>query len=425
MPNGDLTVVVIIGVFVAALALGFYFGRLLEKERAEKRKRKSPSFIASSSQDLRSPGTYTDIPSTAKNREIINSLFSTLIKLKGKDLNEIYSVLATFVQSNTCAHYVAILSRENRAYTVKGSAGLSALTAEKMKLSEDDGLIRWLNEKNTPINLSSKRGDAQLRYFQQFSENISDSILYPLSPAHDLVGVLVAMNNKKGGTFSEADEYLFSIISGIYAFFIHNLRLDVELEQTNLNTIIAFAIFLEKRDKYTQGHSERVRDLSTQLAKKMRFDMAFINKIKRASALHDIGKIGIPDMILNKPGKLNDDEFQKIKEHPEIAARMLEPLTFLKDSLPGILYHHEKVDGTGYPKGLKGDDIPVEAQIISVADVYDALTTDRPYRLAFPHDMALNMMWEMNRKNFNAEILREFVSMVSDKSKKSNPEVKK
>jgi HD-GYP domain-containing protein (c-di-GMP phosphodiesterase class II) len=418
MPNGDLTVIVIIGIFFIALALGFYFGRIIEKGKRLGGKATQRSSLSSPTGNLSNP------PSTAKNREIINSLFSTLIKLKGKDINEIYSVLATFVQNNTTANFVALLSLENHAFVIRGSAGLSAATAEKMKLSEDDGLIRWLREKNTPINLSAKRMDAQLRYFQKFSENISDLILYPLS-ADELIGVLIVMNNKKGGTFSEADEYLFSIISGIYAFFLHNLTLDIELEQTNLNTIIAFAIFLEKRDKYTQGHSERVRELSLQLAKKMRFDQAFINKIKRSAALHDIGKIGIPDVILNKPGKLNDEEFQKIKEHPEIAARMLEPLKFLNDSIPGILYHHEKVDGTGYPKGLKGDDIPVEAQIISVADVYDALTTDRPYRLAFPHDLALNMMWEMNRKNFNADILREFASMVSDKNKKSNPEVKK
>ncbi len=425
MHNATLIIVLIVVISVVSLVAGFFLGSVVERN---KRKTKDPSGQPLSVKSAIEGRTTKIMPEAmvSKGKETINSLFSTLITLKGKDANEVFSILANFVPNNTGADCAALLMKEKDAYVIKGAAGLSSQTVEKLHFPENDGIIKWLKDKGLPIQLSDKRLDAQMRIFKQYKEGFTEAHLYPLGATQDLLGVLIALGKKKGNELSESDTQFLSVLSGIFSFFLHNMLLDTELEQTNVNTLIAIAIFLEKRDMYTQGHSERVRELSEKLAKRMRFERKFIATMCRAAALHDIGKIGIRDEILNKPGKLTEDEFAVIKEHPEIAARMLKPLNFLKDSLPGILYHHERFDGTGYPQGLKGDQIPEEAQIITIADVYDALTTDRPYRKAFSHEESVSMMMEMNRKNFNPEILKEFLAMLSaEKSTRSHPEVPK
>lgn len=424
--NQVLIVLVFIVIFFISLGAGYYLGRLGKKDSfPENRDRDliSPQSRPSGKGHLDSRATKI-MPDSAsgnrKSKEIINSLFSTVVELKGRDVNEIYSILASFITNNTCADFSAIFAKQDTDYIMRGSSGLSAHAQDKIKFSQNDSFIRWVAEKNVPIFLSEKRGDIQIKNFKHLDENIDELMLFPLCPRKELLGILLAMTKKKGGEFSEIDETLLSIMSGIYAFYIHNMNLDKELEQIYINTTIAIATFLEKRDKYTQGHSERVKELSVRLAKKMKLDKKdkkYMRKLSLSASLHDIGKIGIPDAVLNKPGKLTDEEFNKIKEHPEIGATMLEPLSFLRDCIPGILYHHEKYDGTGYPNKLKGDKIPLEAKIISVADVYDALTTDRPYRAGFKHEVAVDMMWEMNKKNFDPEILGEFISMYSEKEK--------
>lgn len=427
IPMHDVTLVItlIVIIFAVSLVAGYFLGSFTERKKKRRHDPSEKPLPAKSVTESRSTKT---MPETlvSKGKETINSLFSTLITLKGKDANEVYSILTNFIPNNTSADCAALMLKEKDMYVIKGAAGLSSNTIERMHFPENDGMIKWLKQKGTPIQLSDRRMDAQMRIFKQYQEAFTEAHLYPIIASQDLMGMLIAFGKKKGNELTESDTQFLSVLSGIYSFFIHNMLLDTELEQTNVNTLIAIAIFLEKRDVYTQGHSERVSELSEKLAKRMRLEKKFIATMCRAAALHDIGKIGIRDDILNKPGKLTEEEFEVIKEHPEIAARMLKPLNFLQDSLQGILYHHEKYDGTGYPQKLKGDQIPIEAQIITVADVYDALTTDRPYRKAFTSEEAISMMMEMNKKNFNPDILREFLAMLAaEKSSRPHPEVVK
>lgn len=161
------------------------------------------------------------------------------------------------------------------------------------------------------------------------------------------------------------------------------------LEKLSVGIIETLARTLEAKDQYTEGHSQRVADYATLVAQKLGLDQATIQNIQLASLLHDIGKIGIPEKILHKPARLNDEEFEYIKSHPTIAARMLEPLDILKPLVSWIEFHHERYDGKGYPRGISGNAIPLGARIISVADSFDAMTSDRPYRYAMDKDMAL------------------------------------
>lgn len=177
-------------------------------------------------------------------------------------------------------------------------------------------------------------------------------------------------------------------ILGVILFLIpllvarHSFKLYMDMRKTYLDTIKALANALEAKDPYTRGHSERVAKLAVAIAEDLNLSQDLIQNLNYAAILHDIGKIGIPEIILNKPGKLSDEEFAKIKEHPVKGASITNNVDFLSQASLFILHHHERLNGSGYPKGLKGAEIPLGAAIIAVADVYDALTTDRPYRNA-------------------------------------------
>ena len=155
-----------------------------------------------------------------------------------------------------------------------------------------------------------------------------------------------------------------------------------DLERLLINVVKSLVYAIEAKDVYTRGHSERVSQHCMRLAAHLGMNDKEKKVLQLAALLHDIGKIGTPEQILQKPGSLDDKEMNCIREHPQKGYNILKPLEKLSDSLPGILHHHERYDGQGYPAGLKGEEIPFQARLIAVADTYDALTTDRAYRFA-------------------------------------------
>lgn len=160
------------------------------------------------------------------------------------------------------------------------------------------------------------------------------------------------------------------------------------------NVIISLANIVEAKDSYTEGHTRRVSELSRMIASNMNFDEEALRNIELAGIVHDIGKVSTPDQILNKPGRLSKEEFDIIKEHPEVGERILKPLTSMNSILHPVRHHHEKLDGTGYPDGLKGDEIILESRILAVADIFDALYTDRPYKTKFTIEKTLEILME-------------------------------
>jgi putative nucleotidyltransferase with HDIG domain len=164
-----------------------------------------------------------------------------------------------------------------------------------------------------------------------------------------------------------------------------------ELRTAYVQTIRALAEAVDAKDAYTRGHSERVGVYASKLAREMNFPKEFIERVYIAGVLHDVGKIGVPDHIITKPDRLTDDEYAEIKKHPEIGAKILEPVTFLADIVPCVRHHHEWYDGSdqGYPLKLAGDRIPLPSRVILVADTVEAMTSDRPYRKALPLEAVL------------------------------------
>jgi putative nucleotidyltransferase with HDIG domain len=204
----------------------------------------------------------------------------------------------------------------------------------------------------------------------------------PLRTTDDILGALYVDTVSGVGRFNDADLELLAAVGNQAGMAMHRVRLMGELERLLLDTIKAITATIDARDGYTHRHSERVAALVSQLSRELGMSEAERETAELSALLHDVGKIAVPDAILNKTGTLTVEEFDEMKKHPVHGVHILENIqsAAVKAVLPGVHYHHERYDGTGYPEGLKGDAIPFLGRLLSVADVFDALTSTRPYR---------------------------------------------
>jgi HD-GYP domain-containing protein (c-di-GMP phosphodiesterase class II) len=200
---------------------------------------------------------------------------------------------------------------------------------------------------------------------------------------------------------------MLSIVGSRAAAAIENARLYEDLRATFQQTIQGLARAIDKMDRYTAGHSERVAFYATYLAVRLGLPLEVVEIVRQSALMHDIGKIGCV-MNLNKPGKLTQDEYEIFKRHPGYGREILDPIKFLHPLIPGVHLHHERWDGRGYPLGLRGNDVPLIARIIAVADTYDAMTSDRAYRLALPHEVAIGEIDRCAGTQFDPEVAHSF-----------------
>lgn len=215
-----------------------------------------------------------------------------------------------------------------------------------------------------------------------------------VSPQVRTVGNLVAVN-KISGSFDAEDNRLFEALASQASTVLQIAGLFKDANELLLDFIKTLARVIDAKDPYTCGHSERVSDYSVQIARCLDCSAESVFYVRLGSLLHDIGKLGVPDHILAKAGKLSDSEYEEIKKHPGKGMKIVEQVHHLHNTLPAIIEHHEKLDGSGYPHGLHGDQISLMGRIVAVADVFDALTTDRPYRKA----MQLNEVFDFLNEN--------------------------
>ena len=210
-------------------------------------------------------------------------------------------------------------------------------------------------------------------------------------------------------------------LGGQTAIAIENSVLFQDLQRSNFElamaydaTIEGWSRALDLRDRETEGHTQRVTDMTVKLARKMGLSEERLIFIKRGALLHDIGKMGIPDTILHKPEELSTEELQIMRKHPQLAYDMLEPIAYLRDALNIPYCHHEKWDGTGYPRGLAGTQIPLEARLFALVDVWDAITTDRPYRKGWSREKALSYIREQSGTFFDPQLVEMFLQEMDD-----------
>ncbi len=233
-----------------------------------------------------------------------------------------------------------------------------------------------------------------------------------LSSRGKLLG-LIAVSSVRRGSFSEPGQLeLFIDITNQAAVAVDNADMYKRLESTFWSTIRSLAEAIDAKDSYTRGHSDRVADYAEALARKLDLEEDMLSAVRCAGYLHDTGKIGIPDAILLKPGKLTDEEYSQIMNHPILSHKIIEPVQFPFEVKPLVRHHHERIDGSGYPDGLVGEEIPLGARIIGIADAYEAMTSDRPYRKALSHQAAMEELKRCSGSQFDSELVEAFVEVV-------------
>lgn len=208
--------------------------------------------------------------------------------------------------------------------------------------------------------------------------------LLPIARGHVRLGRLIAIRGHRDGEFGTVEIELIRSVLMVLSLHLMNQRQFQEMQSMLEGTVRSLASALDAKDTYTHGHSSRVAELAVQLAVRLGLDHHSAESLQLAGILHDIGKIGIDDSVLKKPGQLTDEEFDQIKQHPVLGYEILKDIRPFRHILPAVRHHHESWDGGGYPDGLAGDEIPRDAQILAVADAFDAMISDRPYRRGMP-----------------------------------------
>jgi putative nucleotidyltransferase with HDIG domain len=242
----------------------------------------------------------------------------------------------------------------------------------------------------------------------------------PLISKGEVKGVLEIFNRTRLNPDREWLDFL-ETLGGQTAIAIENSILFQDLQRSNFELALAYDATIEGwsraldlRDRETEGHTQRVTDLTLKLARKMGLSEERLILIRRGALLHDIGKMGIPDYILLKPEELTEAEQQIMRQHPQLAYDMLEPIAYLRDALNIPYCHHEKWDGSGYPRGMTGTQIPLEARLFAIVDVWDAITADRPYRKGWPRKKALKYVREQSGKHFDPKMVEIFLQEIGE-----------
>jgi HD-GYP domain-containing protein (c-di-GMP phosphodiesterase class II) len=284
-------------------------------------------------------------------------------------------------------------------------------TIKTITLGLGEGIAGWVAQKGKPLIVNHPEEDS--RFYKGVDGRTEfktrNLICVPVRVKKNVIGVLEAINKRNGADFDQEDLALFTSLADQVAIALDNARLYQEQEEMFFQTVESFADAIEKRDPYTGGHTQRVTLYSLAIARYLHLKPIEKKWLKIASTLHDIGKIGIEDEILKKPDQLSAEEYDVMKHHSDLGAGMIERIRPLREIIPGVKYHHEKVNGRGYPIGLKGKDIPLIAKIVAVSDTYDAITSDRPYRSALTKEAAIREVKRCSGTQFDRKVVEAFL----------------
>jgi response regulator RpfG family c-di-GMP phosphodiesterase len=355
-----------------------------------------------------------------KQMEEENRLFSKLVSL-----HEVTKILAS-------THEIVDLNRKVLDFNVKISkakAGSLMLIDETGKMyiagrslePYGDGFFlegifpvaaEWVVKNEEPLVMEKHSTHWTTEKFPPLPLPVNSYIAFPLKTPKKIIGVLHLIRTDETVPFSYVDLEIINVLASQSSISIDNVQLYQDIRDNYLKTIRAFALAVEAKDRYTHGHSENVMKYTVILAKHIGLSDAEIENVKYAGLLHDIGKIGISEFILNKPSRLTPSEFEEIKKHPELGAKIIADVPFLRPLVPFVLHHHEFFDGSGYPEGIAGENIPLGARILSVADVFEAMTSNRPYRKALMPDMVVKALIAGKGTQFDPRLVDAFLEVL-------------
>jgi len=341
--------------------------------------------------------------------EINITLNSTLALAQVLDL-----IIAKAVEMLECeAGSILLCNKEENCLMFSASTSADSKSLAQIHIPLTDSLAGTIYSKNLPLVVNNVEKD--LRHNSSVAAQIhfqTRSLLgVPMRIQDRVIGVLEALN-KKQGSFTDEDMKILTAIASQAAVAIENAQLVEALQESYESTLEGWAAALDLRDKETEGHSQRVTLLAIRLAQELGMSEEDVSYLRQGALLHDIGKMAVPDSILHKNGPLTEQEQAIMRQHPVNAYNMLYPITHLRPALDIPYCHHEKWDGSGYPSGLKGEEIPLAARIFTIIDVWDALRSNRPYRKAWSVKKTTTYIQKQAGKFFDPKIVDRFVDII-------------
>lgn len=335
--------------------------------------------------------------------EISRSLTASL------DLDTVLrSIVEKAVELLRCqAGSLLLMDEDTKELVFKVALGPTSDKLIGTRLPYGVGIVGTVMQERKPLIVNDAKSDP--RHYDKIDESTAlttQSLLcVPLISQDRTLGVIEVMNKKDGTHFDDEDRDTLAAFALQAVIALDNARLYSDLRRAFTETVRAMTNAIEARDPYTAGHTSRVTQLAIETAHELGWTRERLQFLEIGALTHDIGKIGVPDAILHKPRGLTEEEYAQIKAHPVAGANMLMGIETLQPLLPYILYHQERYDGTGYPFGLKGEEIPVEARLLAVVDAFDAMTSTRPYRVAMDVDIALAEIVKNSGTQFDPEIV--------------------
>lgn len=274
-----------------------------------------------------------------------------------------------------------------------------------------DELMVVLKEHPTPLLINNlKRHET----FSWLGEHAQQLLAVPLVRGDQLLGCMFGLD-RLTGEFDSVDSKLLNSIANESAIYLENSMLYDDVRSLLMGLLHSLVNAVDAKDTYTCGHSGRVAMLARTLARQAGLSEPMVERVYMAGLLHDVGKIGVPEVVLQKTGRLTPEEFEQIKKHPEIGAKILRDIKQIQDIIPGVLHHHERYDGKGYPAGLSGEQIPMLGRLICLADCFDAMTSSRTYRKAMPLEVALAEIRRCAGTQFDPALTDTFLSIGADR----------
>ena len=345
-----------------------------------------------------------------KSSEIINSSL---------ELQQIMDLLLKLILKEVKSEYGFLLLREQKTgkLILQASKEISLSRIKEGSLSEKRGALGWVVKNGQPLIIDDYKKDVRFQNSGEFLNLIPQAMLIvPLKAGKEIIGVLAIGNPLSHSFYTGNDLNIAQSLANQAAIAVKNAYLYQDLQKSFLDAVAALVKAIEAKDKYTRGHSQRVTEHSLGIAKILGLSKEEMKVIKFCGLMHDIGKIGISDNILHNPSKLSPKEYEIIKGHSVMGEEIIQPVGFLKEGLPLIRHHHERYDGRGYPDGLKEKAIPLMARILAVADSFDAMTSDRPYRKALSPEESIKELKKESGTQFDPEIVKAFTTLLKEKN---------
>ncbi|MBI5416993.1 HD domain-containing protein [Candidatus Poribacteria bacterium] len=341
-------------------------------------------------------------------------------------LNLIMQTISKVVHIDNIGILLKNQDTKNEEFSLMAKSGVKNKNLSNYKVKNNNPIVKYFYEKKNNLNYILSRYDLeegskssiQNREILEEFEKLNTSVVIPIALKDKFLGFINLGDKLSGDIYHSHDFKLLHTICSESAVAIENSILYTDLRNNFLNTVNTLASAIEAKDSYTRGHCDRVSNYAVNVAAHMNLQEAAIDNIRIGSMLHDIGKIGIPDEILLKKGRLTNMEYAEIMKHPSIGAAILSPAKFPEEIISIIRHHHERMNGSGYPDHLIGDEISISTRIVSIADVYEAITSDRAYRSALPHEKAVDILKTGRGDLFDTTIVEIFFDILEEQRRR-------